>query len=227
MMAMDGDTQRYRMEFYAQAFNLLNRTNFVNFVGNQRSDFFGSCHVGWSGATDRGRDQLRVLIVERRSDSGFPVARVSRVREVPRVTCSNPGNLGNPGNLSNSPCTSRAPRGVRLFARVVSPSLRENLDDDAAVLGATVALVVRRHRLVLAVADHVDLVQRHLVRFVEIALHGFRALETELLVVGLRTDVVRVALDLDEDVLRIGLEAGDHLVDLRLRLVGQHRSCRT
>ena len=42
MMAMDGNTQRYRMEFYAQAFNLLNRTNFVNFVGNQRSDFFGT-----------------------------------------------------------------------------------------------------------------------------------------------------------------------------------------
>ena len=42
MMAMDGNTQRYRMEFYAQAFNLLNRTNFVNFVGNLRSDFFGT-----------------------------------------------------------------------------------------------------------------------------------------------------------------------------------------
>ena len=42
MMAMDGNTQRYRMEFYAQAFNLLNRTNFVNFVGNARSDFFGT-----------------------------------------------------------------------------------------------------------------------------------------------------------------------------------------
>ncbi len=42
MMAMDGNTQRYRMEFYAQAFNLLNRTNFLNFVGNERSDFFGT-----------------------------------------------------------------------------------------------------------------------------------------------------------------------------------------
>ena len=30
------------MEFYAQAFNLLNRTNFANFVGNERSDFSGS-----------------------------------------------------------------------------------------------------------------------------------------------------------------------------------------
>jgi hypothetical protein len=42
MMGMDGNTQRYRMEFYAQAFNLLNRTNFVNFVGNERSPFFGT-----------------------------------------------------------------------------------------------------------------------------------------------------------------------------------------
>jgi hypothetical protein len=42
MMGMDGSTQRYRMEFYAQAFNLLNRTNFVNFVGNERSPFFGT-----------------------------------------------------------------------------------------------------------------------------------------------------------------------------------------
>jgi hypothetical protein len=30
------------MEFYAQAFNLLNRTNFLNFVGNERSPFFGT-----------------------------------------------------------------------------------------------------------------------------------------------------------------------------------------
>ena len=42
MMAMDGNTQRYRIEFYAQAFNLLNRTNFLNFVGNERSPFFGT-----------------------------------------------------------------------------------------------------------------------------------------------------------------------------------------
>lgn len=29
------------MEFYAQAFNLLNRTNFGSFSGNQLSPFFG------------------------------------------------------------------------------------------------------------------------------------------------------------------------------------------
>ncbi len=33
--------QRFTVEFYAQAFNLLNHTNFVNFSGNQQSPFFG------------------------------------------------------------------------------------------------------------------------------------------------------------------------------------------
>jgi hypothetical protein len=33
--------QRFTVEFYAQAFNLLNHTNFVNFSGNQLSPFFG------------------------------------------------------------------------------------------------------------------------------------------------------------------------------------------
>ena len=35
-------TQRFTLEFYAQAFNLLNHTNFVNFSGNLLSPFFGS-----------------------------------------------------------------------------------------------------------------------------------------------------------------------------------------
>ena len=34
-------TQRFTVEFYAQAFNLLNHTNFVNFSGSQLSPFFG------------------------------------------------------------------------------------------------------------------------------------------------------------------------------------------
>ena len=43
MMMMDGGTNRYKMEFYVQAFNLLNRTNFQNFVGNLTSDYrFGT-----------------------------------------------------------------------------------------------------------------------------------------------------------------------------------------
>jgi hypothetical protein len=33
--------QRYTVEFYAQATNVLNRTNYVNFSGNQLSPFFG------------------------------------------------------------------------------------------------------------------------------------------------------------------------------------------
>jgi hypothetical protein len=42
MMMMDNSTGRYRMEFYVQAFNILNRTNFLNFVGNQLSPFYGT-----------------------------------------------------------------------------------------------------------------------------------------------------------------------------------------
>ncbi len=42
MMMMDGGTNRYKMEFYVQAFNLLNRTNFQNFVGNLTSDYYGT-----------------------------------------------------------------------------------------------------------------------------------------------------------------------------------------
>jgi hypothetical protein len=33
---------RFSLEFYVQAFNLLNRTNFLNFSGNQLSPFFGN-----------------------------------------------------------------------------------------------------------------------------------------------------------------------------------------
>jgi hypothetical protein len=34
--------ERFRVEFYVQGFNVLNRTNFVNFSGNLRSPFFGT-----------------------------------------------------------------------------------------------------------------------------------------------------------------------------------------
>jgi hypothetical protein len=33
--------QRFSLEFYVQAFNVLNRTNFLNFSGNLQSPFFG------------------------------------------------------------------------------------------------------------------------------------------------------------------------------------------
>ena len=42
MMMMDGSNSRYRVEFYLQAFNVLNRTNLVGFVGNRLSDYFGT-----------------------------------------------------------------------------------------------------------------------------------------------------------------------------------------
>ena len=34
--------ERFRVEFYVQGFNILNRTNFVNFSGNLQSPFFGT-----------------------------------------------------------------------------------------------------------------------------------------------------------------------------------------
>lgn len=36
------DNARFRLEFYVQGFNILNRTNFVNFSGNLQSPFFGN-----------------------------------------------------------------------------------------------------------------------------------------------------------------------------------------
>src|SRR5919204_842301 len=59
-------------------------------------------------------------------------------------------------------------RGVRGSGVRASASLRENLDDDAAVLRAAFLGLVRRDRLLFAVADHVHLVQRNLVLLVEI-----------------------------------------------------------
>ena len=44
MMMMDGNDQRYRLEFYVQAFNILNRTNLNGFSGNMRSDYFGTAN---------------------------------------------------------------------------------------------------------------------------------------------------------------------------------------
>jgi hypothetical protein len=41
MMMNDGGSNRYKMEFYVQAFNALNRANLQGFVGNLRSEFYG------------------------------------------------------------------------------------------------------------------------------------------------------------------------------------------
>jgi hypothetical protein len=40
-MMMMNSTARYRMEFYVQAFNVLNRTNFQGYVGNLTSPYYG------------------------------------------------------------------------------------------------------------------------------------------------------------------------------------------
>ena len=41
MMTMERSNARFRVDFYVQGFNLLNRTNYLNFSGNQQSPFFG------------------------------------------------------------------------------------------------------------------------------------------------------------------------------------------
>src|ERR1019366_6507155 len=101
--------------------------------------------------------------------------------------------------------------------------LREHLDHDTAILRAAGLGLVRRDRLLHAVADDVHLVQRNLILVVEIALHGFGALEADLLVGRLGADVVGVAFDLEIDVLRVLLHLRDHLVELGLRFIRQHR----
>src|SRR5204863_6522438 len=89
--------------------------------------------------------------------------------------------------------------------------LREHFNDDAAILGAAFLGLVRRDRLVLAVADDVHLVERDLVLLVEIPLHRFGALEPDALVHLGVADVVGVALDLEEGALRIGFHLLNHL----------------
>src|SRR6186713_722098 len=112
---------------------------------------------------------------------------------------------------------ARAP----LFWRTSTTWLREDANNHAAVLRTAFASLVRRHRLFFTVADHVDLVERHLVLLVEIPLHGFGALHPERLVVRLVTDVVRVTLDLDVDPLRVSLELRNQLIQSRFGLVRQ------
>ena len=41
VLAMEQSNQRFRVDFYVQGYNLLNRTNYVNFSGNLQSPFFG------------------------------------------------------------------------------------------------------------------------------------------------------------------------------------------
>lgn len=40
MMTVEQTNQRFRVEFYVQGYNLLNRTNYLNFSGNRQSPFF-------------------------------------------------------------------------------------------------------------------------------------------------------------------------------------------
>jgi hypothetical protein len=40
MMMMDQGSDRYNVEFYVQALNVLNHTNFQNYAGSLRSPYF-------------------------------------------------------------------------------------------------------------------------------------------------------------------------------------------
>src|SRR5204863_5355994 len=118
-------------------------------------------------------------------------------------------------------------KGRNGFPAIPAPSacpasrLREHFDDDAAVLSAARLRLVRRCRLVFAVADDVHLVQRNLILLIEVPLDRLGALESDLLVDELVADVVRVSFDLDEHVFRILLLLLDHLVDLLLGFLGK------
>jgi hypothetical protein len=41
MMMVERSNDRFRVDFYVQGYNLLNRTNYLNFSGSQQSPFFG------------------------------------------------------------------------------------------------------------------------------------------------------------------------------------------
>src|SRR5262245_26042045 len=150
---------------------------------------------------------------------------------MPRAYQKLVGGRGRKGRGSRRKARRRTGRkngsGLRPFPpscpSSLSALLRENLHDDATVLRAAGPGLVRGNRLLLAVADHVHLVQRNLVLLVEIPLHRLRPLETDAIVSDLVTDAVGVALDLDEDVLRILLELRNHLVETLLRFIGQQR----
>jgi hypothetical protein len=71
-------------------------------------------------------------------------------------------------------------------------TLAEHANDHASVLRTTVLRLVVRHRLSHPVADHIDLVQRHLMLLVQVALYRLRSLEPEFLVVLGGSDVVGV-----------------------------------
>ena len=61
MMMMDQGTGRYNVEFYAQALNVLNHTNFQNYAGSLRSPLLRGADIRRTRASDRGGDRIWVL----------------------------------------------------------------------------------------------------------------------------------------------------------------------
>src|SRR5262245_63986628 len=127
-----------------------------------------------------------------------------------------------PGLPQNGIHGRGAPDGKRGSATWTG-TLGEHLDDDAAILRATGLGLVRRNRLLFAVADDVDLVKRNLVMLVDVALYGLGALEAEAVVEIRRPGVVRVAFDLDVGAVGLGLQLLDELIDRRRSIIRQLR----
>ena len=61
MMMMDGSNQRYRLEFYVQALNILNHVNYQGYVGNLQLEDFGSPISAGPARRNRARHELRLL----------------------------------------------------------------------------------------------------------------------------------------------------------------------
>src|SRR2546425_1133528 len=99
------------------------------------------------------------------------------------LTCSSDSARHTPPSAPGLFCKRRL-SSVRIAMMVGAyRTLGEHANDDATVLRTTFLRLVVRRRLGHPVTDHIDLVQRHLMLLVQVALHSLRALEPEFLVV--------------------------------------------
>ena len=67
----EGGNGRFSAEVWISANNVLNRVNYLNFVGNIQSPFFGHAHVGRAAEANRSRTELPVLTGLQSSVSGL------------------------------------------------------------------------------------------------------------------------------------------------------------
>src|SRR5438445_7460651 len=110
----------------------------------------------------------------------FSSVRIAMRGSLAEARGSGLGARGSGWSLIADSC--QLPISCQLSAAECDESLREYFDDDAAVLRAARLRLVRRDRMVLAVAVSVDLVRRPMVLLVGIPLPRFGALEPDPLV---------------------------------------------